>query len=200
MRKLTLGIVLLLGFSSTVAAEADIAAGQAKSAICGACHGADGNSMIGLFPKLAGQNVRYLVKQMEDIKSGDRAIPEMTGQLDAYTDQDMENVAAYFASQTIKLGKAKPELVALGEQLYRAGSKRKAVSACTACHSPTGSGNAPAGFPSLKGQHAEYTAGQLKAFRSEKRHNDADKVMRNNAELLSDKDIEALASYISGLR
>ena len=200
MRKLTLGIVLLLGFSGTVAAEADIAAGQAKTAICGACHGADGNSMVGLFPKLAGQNVRYLVKQMNDIKNGDRVIPEMTGQLDAYTDQDMENVAAYFASQTIKLGKAKPELVALGKQLYRAGSTRKAVSACTACHSPTGSGNAPAGFPSLKGQHAEYTALQLKAFRSEKRHNDADKVMRNNAELLSDKDIEALASYISGLR
>ena len=200
MRKLTLGILLLLGFSGTVAAQADIAAGQAKAAVCGACHGADGNSMIGTFPKLAGQNVRYLIKQMRDIKAGDRPVLTMTGQLDSFSDQDMENVAAYFSSQTVKLGTANPELVDLGEKLYRSGSKRKGVSACTACHSPTGSGNAPAGFPSLKGQHAEYTALQLKAFRSSERHNDADKVMRDNTELLSDKDIDALASYISGLR
>ncbi|MBV1959135.1 MAG: cytochrome c4 [Pseudomonadales bacterium] len=200
MRKLTLGILLLLGFSGTVAAQADIAAGQAKAAICGACHGADGNSMIGAFPKLAGQNVPYLVKQMKNIKSGDRPVMTMAGQLDSFSVQDMENVAAYFSSQTVKLGTANPELVDLGEKLYRSGSKRKGVSACTACHSPTGSGNAPAGFPSLKGQHAEYTALQLKAFRSGERHNDAEKIMRDNAELLSDKDIDALASYISGLR
>ena len=200
MRKLTLGLILLLGFSGTVAAQGDAAAGQAKAAVCGACHGADGNSMVGSFPKLAGQNERYLVKQMKDIKSGARPVITMTGQLDAFSDQDMKNVAAYFSSQTIKLGTAKAELVALGEQLYRSGSKRKGVSACTACHSPTGSGNAPAGFPSLKGQHAAYTAVQLKAFRAGERTNDAEKVMRDNAELLSDKDIEALASYISGLR
>ena len=200
MRKLTLGILLLLGFSGTVAAQGDAAAGQAKAAVCGACHGADGNSMVGSFPKLAGQNVAYLVKQMKDIKSGDRPVMTMTGQLDSFSVQDMQNVAAYFSSQTLKLGKAKAELVELGEKLYRSGSKRKGVSACTACHSPTGSGNAPAGFPSLKGQHAEYTAAQLKAFRASERHNDADKIMRDNAELLSDKDIEALASYISGLR
>ena len=200
MRKLTLGILLLLGFSGTVAAQGDAAAGQAKAAVCGACHGADGNSMIGAFPKLAGQNVAYLVKQMKDIKSGDRPVMTMTGQLDSFSDQDMQNVAAYFSSQTIKLGKAKAELIELGEKLYRSGSKRKGVSACTACHSPTGSGNAPAGFPSLKGQHAEYTAAQLKAFRASERHNDSEKIMRDNAELLSDKDIEALASYISGLR
>ena len=200
MRKLTLGILLLLGFSGTVAAQGDAAAGQAKAAVCGACHGADGNSMTGSFPKLAGQNVAYLVKQMKDIKSGDRPVMTMTGQLDSFSVQDMQNVAAYFSSQTLKLGKAKAELVELGEKLYRSGSKRKGVSACTACHSPTGSGNAPAGFPSLKGQHAEYTAAQLKAFRASERHNDADKIMRDNAELLSDKDIEALASYISGLR
>lgn len=200
MRKLTLGIILLLGFSGTVAAQGDAAAGQAKAAVCGACHGADGNSMIGAFPKLAGQNVPYLVKQMKDIKSGDRPVMTMTGQLDSFSEQDMLNVAAYFSSQTVKLGKAKAELVELGEKLYRSGSKRKGVSACTACHSPTGSGNAPAGFPSLKGQHAEYTAAQLKAFRASERHNDSEKIMRDNAELLSDKDIEALASYISGLR
>lgn len=200
MRKLTLGIILLLGFSGTVAAQGDAAAGQAKAAVCGACHGADGNSMIGAFPKLAGQNVAYLVKQMKDIKSGDRPVMTMTGQLDSFSDQDMLNVAAYFSSQAVTLGKAKAELVELGEKLYRSGSKRKGVSACTACHSPTGSGNAPAGFPSLKGQHAEYTAAQLKAFRASERHNDSEKIMRDNAELLSDKDIEALASYISGLR
>lgn len=200
MKKLTVGLLLLLGFSGTVAAQGDAAAGQAKAAVCGACHGADGNSMIGTFPKLAGQNARYLVKQMKDIKSGDRPVVTMTGQLDSFSDQDMQNVAAYFESQTVKLGTAKAELVALGEKLYRSGSKRKGVSACTACHSPTGSGNAPAGYPSLKGQHAEYTAAQLKAFRAGERSNDAEKIMRDNAELLSDKDIEALASYISGLR
>ena len=200
MKKLTLSIILLLSFSNTVAAQGDATAGQAKAAVCGACHGVDGNSMVGAFPKLAGQNVNYLVKQMEDIKSGARPVVTMTGQLDAFTEQDMQNVAAYFSSQTVKLGTAKAELVALGEKLYRAGSKRKGVSACTACHSPTGSGNGPAGFPSLKGQHADYTSAQLKAFRAGERTNDSEKIMRDNAELLSDKDIEALSSYIHGLR
>ncbi|MBL4584713.1 MAG: cytochrome c4 [Pseudomonadales bacterium] len=200
MKKLTLGLILLLSFSAVATAQGDAAAGEAKAAVCGACHGVDGNSMISSFPKLAGQNVRYLVKQMQDIKNGDRAAPTMTGLLANSSDQDMQDIAAYFSSQTVKLGTAKAELVALGEQLYRSGSKRKGVSACSACHSPTGSGNAPAGYPSLKGQHAAYTAAQLKAFRASERHNDADKIMRDNAELLSDKDIEALASYISGLR
>ncbi len=199
MKKIVACFLMTFGLVGMAHAAGDAAAGQAKTAVCAACHGADGNSMVPNFPKLAGQGERYLVKQMQDIKSGLRAVPEMTGMLNALTDQDMADIGAYFASQTGSIGAAKPELVAAGEMLYRAGNAAKGIAACTACHSPAGAGNAQAGFPALGGQHAAYTAKQLLNFRTETRTNDDAKIMQQVAALLSDKEIEAVSSYIQGL-
>jgi len=199
MQRLFLTAVLTIGLIGSAQAAGDATAGQAKAAACAACHGADGNSAAPNFPKLAGQGERYLLKQMHEIKSGARAAPLMAGQLDNMSEQEMADIAAYFASQKGTVGAAKADLVKLGEELYRAGSKRKSAAACSACHSPTGQGNDLAGFPSLSGQHAQYTAAQLQAFRNGTRSNDAERIMRDNAELLSDVEIEAVASYISGL-
>lgn len=211
MKKLLTTGVLVLAVS-IAHADGDAAAGKAKAVVCGACHSADGNSAIAMYPKLAGQNERYLLKQMKDIKSGDiskggRSIPMMTGQLDNLSEQDMADIAAYFASQKITLGAAKKKLLALGEQVYRFGVVERGIPACTACHSPTGKGNTAAGFPALGGQHADYISSQLKEFRlaaenpDKGRHNDTElpAVMRQISFKLSDKEIEAVSSYISGL-
>ncbi len=206
MKRVILLATLLWGTAPVAFATGDAAAGEALTATCAACHGADGNSAVGAFPKLAGQNQRYLVKQLQDIKSGLRPVPQMAGQTDNMSDEDMENIAAFYEAQTTTVGQAKADLVGLGESIYRAGIADKGVPACTACHSPTGQGNGPAGFPALGGQHAEYLAAQLKAFRTgvdqpEKgRVNDGEsRIMRSSAALLSDLEIEAVASYISGL-
>ena len=170
------------------------------SVVCAVCHGQDGNSPAGAFPSIAGQNSRYLVKQMQEIKSGVRSAPLMTGLLDNLGDQDLQDIAAYYEGQAAKPGVAKADLVELGETIYRAGVKRKSIAACTACHSPLGQGNAPAGFPTLAGQWPEYTEAQLKAFRSGERENDGDsKMMRITAMDLSDDEIAAVSSYIYGL-
>ena len=189
-----------MGVSGLAHAEGDAGAGKAKAAACAGCHGADGNSAVGSFPKLAGQNVKYLLKQMNDIKSGARPVAVMAGQLDSKSDQDLQDIAAYFSSQSSTIGAADKDLVALGEKIYRSGSKESGVSACMACHSPTGKGNAMAGFPALAGQHADYVAKQLRAFREGERTNDGDsKMMRSVAFRLTNKEIDAVSSYISGL-
>ena len=168
--------------------------------MCAACHGADGNSVVPNFPKLAGQGQKYLLKQMHDVKEGKRVIVEMTGILDAFSDQDLENLAAYFSVQTPTGGQAKKDLVSAGETLYRGGNPATKIAACAACHGPSGKGIELAGFPMLAGQHADYIAAQLKMFRTGKRANDGDtRMMRSVAALLSDKEIEAVSSYISGL-
>ena len=182
-----------------VMAQGDPAAGQAKSALCATCHGADGNSQIAMNPKLAGQNAGYIVKQLQDYKSGERANPTMSAMVLSLSEQDMEDIAAWFSSQQVTLGGADPELLELGESIYRGGIKDLSVAACSACHSPTGGGNAPAGFPSLSGQHVEYTLQQLKNFRAGERANDMGSMMRTVAERLTDRELEALASYVSGL-
>jgi cytochrome c553 len=180
-------------------AQGDAAAGQAKSALCGSCHGVDGNSPLAMNPKLAGQNARYMVKQLQDFKSGARAGAIMASMVLSLSDQDMEDIAAWYSSQQPTIQGADPESIELAERLYRAGNAEIAVAACSACHSPTGKGNAPAGFPSLSGQHAEYTLQQLKDFRSGVRQNDGGEMMRTVVERLTDKELEALASYVSGL-
>jgi len=200
MRIQFLSLVLGMSLAGYAVADGDAQAGQTKAAACGACHGADGNSFVAAFPKLAGQNTNYLIKQMKDIMSGARSVPTMAGQLDGKSDQDLADIAAYFASQKVSAGEAKKELVALGERLYRAGDKDIGVAACTACHSPTGSGNSAAGYPALSGQYADYTAAQLKAFRDGQRTNDGDaKIMSTVTYRLNNAEIEALASYIQGL-
>lgn len=180
-------------------AQGDAAAGQAKSALCGSCHGVDGNSPLAMNPKLAGQSARYMVKQLQDFKSGARAGATMAAMVLSLSDQDMEDLAAWYSSQQPTIQGADPESIELAERLYRAGNSEIEVAACSACHSPTGKGNAPAGFPLLSGQHAEYTLQQLKDFRSGARENDGSAMMRTVVERLTDKELEALASYVSGL-
>ncbi|GGU47903.1 cytochrome c4 [Pseudomonas laurentiana] len=152
------------------------------------------------FPKLAGQGEKYLEKQLHDIKSGKRTVLEMTGLLTNLSDQDMADIAAYFASQKGSVGAADPKLVAQGEALFRGGNLDKGMPACTGCHSPNGAGLAAAGFPHLGGQHSQYVAKQLTDFREGNRTNDGDAMtMRSIAAKLSNKDIEAVSSYIQGL-
>ncbi len=183
------------------AADGDPERGETLTATCVACHSDDGNSIAGSFPSIAGQHESYLTKQLREIKSGERSAPLMMGLLDAMSDQDLQDMAAFYASKTINGGAANPDLVELGEAVYRAGIKRKNVAACSACHSPSGHGNDPAIFPALAGQWAEYTEAQLKMFRSGERANDGDgKMMRLTAMDMSDEEIAAVSSYIRGMR
>jgi cytochrome c553 len=207
MKKVVILASLLMGWTQIASAQVgDAAAGKDMSATCAACHGADGNSPAPAFPKLAGLGEKYLLKQLQDIRDGARPVPTMVGQLDGKSDQDLANLAAFYAEQARSGGQADPALVELGEKVYRAGVAERNVAACTACHSPNGKGNAPAGFPALAGQHADYIAAQLKAYRKgyedeTGRTNDGDtKIMRTTAFGLSDKEIEAVASYASGLK
>lgn len=200
MNKIIVSLLLALGLAGAVQAAGDPAAGQAKAVVCGACHGADGNSALANFPKLAGQGERYLLKQMQDIKSGARPVVEMTGMLEPLSEQDMADVAAYFASQTMSVGAADAALVERGQALFRGGKLAEGMPACTGCHSPDGSGIATAGYPHLGGQHAGYVAKQLTAFREGERSNDGDSmIMRDIAAKLSNKDIDAISSYVQGL-
>lgn len=211
MKKVAITLALIagltqVGYSAAAALVGDAAAGESQTMVCSACHGADGNSAVPSFPKLAGQGERYLLKQLQDIRDGARPIPTMAGQLTGKSDQQLSDIAAYYSSQPASGGKAKPDLVALGQKIYRSGVIERKVAACTACHSPTGGGNAPAGFPALGGQHAEYIAAQLKMYRKgyedeTGRTNDGGAmIMRSTAFGLSDKEIEAVASYIAGLK
>ncbi|USD21619.1 c-type cytochrome [Microbulbifer variabilis] len=213
---LALGLVFGLGAVPFAMASGDAAAGKAKAAQCAACHGADGNSLSPAFPKIAGLGEKYLYKQLQDIKGtpdGEKArdIPQMIGQLDNFNDQDLQDIAAYFASQPMQLtgstafpvmlnsGDSVDSLI-LGRKLFRAGNKETGVPACMGCHSPTGQGNAPAGYPRLSGQYPEYIEAQLKAFRAGTRANDGEiRTMRTVAKQLSDAEIKAVANYIAGL-
>jgi len=181
------------------AAKADVAKGQASyAAICAACHGPDGNSVITANPKLAQQHPQYLAKQLAEFKSGKRANGVMLGMASALSDDDMKNVAAWLATQKAEPGMAKDkDLVVLGERIYRGGIADRQIPACAGCHSPSGAG-IPAQYPRLSGQHAEYTAAQLTAFRDGVRLNNA--VMSGVAAKLNDREIKAVADYIAGLR
>lgn len=173
---------------------------QIASQVCAVCHGNDGNSPLVANPNLAGQHAEYLYKQLAEFKSGTRANAIMAGMVANLSDEDLRNLAAYYAAQTAKQGSAQNvELVAIGQKLYRSGVPDKGVAACSACHAPDGSGMPPL-YPQLSGQHAEYTVAQLLAFRSGERNNDANDMMRMVAEGLSDGEIKALAEYIRGLR
>ncbi|MGB0205630.1 MAG: c-type cytochrome [Neptuniibacter sp.] len=199
MNKLLISLLVTIGITGMAHAAGDATAGKGKTAVCGACHGADGNSPAAMFPKLAGQNEAYLVKQMNDIKSGARPVVEMTGLLDAMSDQDIADIAAYFAKQAGTVGHAAKDLVEQGQKIYRGGIAKKGVAACTACHTPTGEGMAQAGFPAIGGQHAAYTEKQLKMFRNGERNNDPQGMMQDIAAKLSDAEIKAVSSYIQGL-
>ncbi len=193
---------LLLAVSlSANALEGDAKAGQSKAATCIGCHGPDGNSMVAMWPKLAGQHQNYLVRQLELIKSGKRSVPEMMGMVATLSEQDMADLAAWFNSNAVKTGNADEKLLALGEKIYRAGDADAGVAACIACHGPTGTGNPVAGYPAVAGQHATYTAKALKGFRSGKGFSDdaAGMVMPGVSKQLTDEAIEAVSSYLQGL-
>ncbi|MDX1299490.1 MAG: c-type cytochrome [Pseudomonas sp.] len=200
MNKVLVSLLLTLGITGLAQAAGNAEAGQGKVVVCGACHGADGNSAAPNFPKLAGQGERYLLKQLNDIKSGVRPVVEMTGMLDGLSDQDLQDIAAYFASQQMSVGAADPKLVERGGELVRGGKLDEGMPACIGCHSPNGAGLDAAGFPQLGGQHATYVAKQLTDFREGNRTNDGDSmIMRAIAAKLSNKDIEAVSSFIQGL-
>jgi cytochrome c553 len=193
---------LLVLISLQAFAKGDAAAGQAKSAICAACHGVDGNSAVPNWPKLAGQHEKYLVRQVTLIKSGDRQVPEMLGIVPGLGDQDIEDLAAYFASHETTPGVADESKVTLGERIYRAGNAESGVPACMSCHGPAGEGNPLAGYPALAGQHSMYTNKMLTGFRAGENYGEDDMpsgIMNGSASELNDEEIEAVASYIQGL-
>jgi cytochrome c553 len=180
-------------------AKPDLAQGESKfTAVCASCHGADGNSGIPANPKLAQQHPEYLVKQLQEFKSGKRPSPIMQPMAAQLSDADMKNIAAWLVAKKAKSGFAKDKaLVALGEQIYRSGIADRQVAACAGCHSPNGAG-VPSQFPRLSGQHADYTALQLTGFRDGARNNSLP--MAQIAARLNDREIRAVADYIAGLR
>ncbi len=194
--------LLALAGTNIAAAAGDAARGKDKSVTCAACHGADGNSINPEWPSLAGQHATYLVKSLKSFQDGTRQNVLMSPQAAILSDADIEDLAAFFAAQTASRRTSDPALVAQGERLYRGGDRDKAISACIACHGPSGRGNPGAAYPALAGQHATYTTNQLLAYRANDRQSDATagQVMRNIASLMSDDDIKAVSSYIQGLQ
>jgi len=192
---------LMVSLNATVIA-ADLAAGEATAgAICAGCHMPDGNSVVDMFPKLAGQHAQYLAKQLNDYKSGARQDATMTGMAATLaTEADIANVAAFFASKKSTVATADDSKVALGKAIYRGGNTTSKLPACMGCHGPNGSGNPAAKFPSLAGQHATYTIAQLSAFRDGKRMNDSNKMMQNVANKMTVAEIEAVANYIAQMK
>jgi cytochrome c553 len=196
--KLRLLIILAASLVTIGAGNAD--SGKDKVATCVACHGQDGNSMVGLWPSLAGQNANYLVRQLQHIKSGKRSIAVMAGLLDNFSKEDLDDIAAFYASKNNTIGQVAADKVELGRKLYYSGSLEKGIPACTACHSPKGKGNAPAGYPLLSGQQADYVTKSLKNYRSGERNNDeSSQMMMAIAYKLDDVEIDALSSFINGL-
>ena len=187
------------GEAPAAAKKPDLVKGEASfTAVCAACHGADGNSAIAANPKLSQQHPEDLVKQLQEFKSGKRNDPVMKGFASALSDDDMKNIAYWVTSKAAKPGFAKDkDLVSLGERIYRGGIADRNIAACAGCHSPNGAG-IPAQYPRLSGQHADYTAKQLVEFRDGKRANSVQ--MTQVAAKLNDKEIKAVADYIAGLR
>lgn len=203
MKKLlTFALILAAsGLALQVYAEGDANAGKAKAAVCGACHGQDGNSVGAQFPKLAGQNASYIEAQLQNFKSGKRQNPIMQPQAQKLSDQDMQDLAAYFSSQTVQVGEAVPGQVKQGEQIYRNGNSAENVPACLACHGPDGAGNPLMKIPALRGQHSAYVAAQLQAYAAGQRTTDSGsgKMMETIASRLTSAEIQAVASYVEGL-
>lgn len=206
MKKVLFILGLILVSSQVAFAKGDAEAGKAKTIVCTACHGSDGNSAIAINPKLAGQHAKYTAKQLQEFKLASqtggkegRNNAVMNGFAATLSNQDMLNIAAYFAAQKQSPGATPEEFIAAGEVLYRGGNKARGIAACSACHGPSGNGTSLSGFPDISGQHVEYTKTQLKAFRSGERNNDANGMMRDVASKLTDEDIEILANYLAGL-
>ncbi len=206
MKKLILAGLTLVSATllvvSGAAVAGDVAAGKSKSASCGGCHGFDGNSSIAIYPKLAGQNEAYIVKQIKDFKANDtRKDAIMLSMVAELSDEDAVDIGAYYQAQFLKGAASFDEKkAAAGRALYKGGDLQKGIPACQACHGPNGEGTAGIGYPQLGGQYVDYTLAQLKAFKDGSRSNDDNKVMRDMVAKISDDDLEALANYIASLK
>ena len=192
--------VLLCTAVSINALAADPAAGEAKAALCVACHGPAGNSANPEWPKLAGQHAKYTAKQIRDFMAGvTRSDELMAPMIAGLSDQDIEDISAYYAIQRSTGGFASEEMHVLGERIYRGGNAESGVPACIACHGPRGGGNGPAGFPALAGQHAVYTAKQIDDWRHGNRSNDPNQMMADAVRYLTPEETRAVSEYIAGL-
>ncbi len=195
-------IVLFLALYGTVTTYAAgiYKAGEEKSTVCAACHGPTGASSNPIWPNLAGQNVAYLVKQLHDFKQKKgRNDPTMAPMVAGLSDQDIDDLAIFYAHQPIPEGTTPKKYLARGEQLYRGGDIDKHITACIACHGPKGTGNKQAGFPVVSGQHAAYTVLQLQAFKDKKRSNDLNSIMHDISVRMDTDDMDAVANYMAGL-
>lgn len=204
----------LMGLSSSVIAseaaapaagsaflKGDAKAGESKAAVCAACHGAKGNSAVPAWPKIAGQGAPYLYAQLKHFKDGSRNNAVMLGQVAALSDQDMQDLAVYFAAQEQAPGVAAKDAVAVGQKIYRGGDASRGLPACAACHGPSGAGNPAAGYPRVGGQHADYNTAQLNAYKKGERKAGLNgQMMQEVAAKLTDAEIAALASYLNGLQ
>lgn len=204
MRKLAIFAFVLLAWN-TPSIAGDAAKGAELSSTCAACHGKDGNSGNPMWPKLAGQNAKYLEKQIKDFQAGSK--DKSQGRFDAsmapmvanLSEEDIADLAAYFSEQETQLGTVDKEFLDLGKNIYFQGDAERGVAACSACHGAAGQGLNLAGYPAISGQHPEYTIKQLKAFSHGERTNDANGIMRDTAIRMSDQQIEAVAHYLLGL-
>lgn len=190
-----------VGGTTAAVKPGDAAAGQGKAAACGACHGLDGNSTDPQYPRLAGQSEQYIAAQLANFKSGKRNNPIMVGFAQALSEQDMQDVGAYFATKASLPGVADQAFVEQGQKLYRQGDVDRGIPACMACHGPDGGGNPGAHYPQLTSQHAKYVESRLKAWHEGATPGDDahTRIMVTIAQKLDDKDIAAVASYIEGL-
>lgn len=194
-------IGLVIGTMQTASAAGDVAAGQTKaSTVCLACHGLDGTGLSPEWPSIAGQHADYIIKQVKAFRAGERTNALMSPIALTLTDKEIEDTAAYYASQKIKGQEAAKSQVELGQKLYRGGIASTGVPACMACHGPSGRGNPAAAYPSIRSQHATYTAAQLQAYKKGERKTDQNEIMRTIAAKLDDQQIAALSQYIQGLR
>jgi cytochrome c553 len=191
---------MLLVALATPASAGDAEAGAQKSLVCAACHGATGNSVNPEWPNLAGQHESYIAAQLALFKQGVRDNVLMTPNASVLSEQDMQDLGAHFARQAPAGLEADPSNYKAGEKLYRGGDPERGVPACIACHGPRGKGNGPAKYPALRGQHAVYTYGQLKAYAEGRRRTPGNDIMRVIAARLTDDEMRALASYTQGLR
>ena len=208
MKKLYCLLFIPLIYMSSVYASGDVEAGKQKSAPCAACHGADGNSVNPAWPNLAGQGEKYLADQLQLFKDRIRVNTLMNPQAQNLSEQDMLDLAAYYSSQTPKIGVADTtkkfqgeEIYVMCERIYRGGNPESGVPACMSCHAPNGVGNTAAKFPRLAGQHSVYTAAQLRAYRSGARYQPEDhlNMMKKITSYMTEQEIEAVAEYIAGL-
>ncbi len=196
----SLFVLCSLAAGAAALAEGSAEKGESKSTACIACHGPGGNSVNPEWPNLAGQGQAYIHKQLQAFKGGERKNPLMTPMAMGLSDEDMADLGAYFAAQKPTGLEADPGKLAVGQRVYRSGDPQNGVPACAACHGPAGDGNAPAAYPALRGQYATYVAAQLRNYRAGTRQTDPSQMMRTVASTMTDEQIDAVASYVQGLR